>query len=345
MASKAVLCLRGLTVLTRGAFWGSVVEGQESRSGKSAMGKEDMSKKSVRGNAAGENERRVKRRGVGKSESVGRKGRARRIDRTPKAARLILLPLLALALALVVEWFNRWLSLANLNAFLIARPHFFLYNALIILTSLSVSELFRSRRAVLSMVSVLWVVLGFVQFLVIKYRTQPFCSVDILMLKDAFSLINIYFAWPQIIAMFGGGALVLAMVIWLFVKLPRRAKFGHWRPLALFLGLVVVSVELGSLGTRAEMLPHRFDNLVDAYNEYGFPVVFTFTFGQQGISRPEAYSGETVAEILKDIDAEPQDNGAVVYPTFDEDDNIAHPNIVFVQLESFFDVNTIIGGA
>ena len=282
------------------------------------------------------------REGKTRGKSVVRK---RRIDRTPKAARLMLLPMIALALTLVVEWCNRWLSIDMVNLFMLSRPHYFLYNALIILTTLSVSELFRRRRAVLATVSLIWLVLGLVQFLVVKYRTQPFCSVDILMLKDAFSLINIYFTWPQIIAMFGGGALVLAFAVWLFLKLPKREKFSRWRPLALFLGLVVLSVGLVSWGTRMELFPTRFESLVDAYHDYGFAACFTFTFGQRGISRPSDYSGETVAEVLKNIDEEPDaESDAIVYPTFGEDDNLAHPNIVFVQLESFFDVNTIIGG-
>ena len=46
---------------------------------------------------------------------------------------------------------------------------------------------------VLVIMSIVWLVLGVVQYIVIKDRTQPFCSVDILMLKDAFSLITIYY--------------------------------------------------------------------------------------------------------------------------------------------------------
>ena len=89
------------------------------------------------------------------------------------------------------------------------------------------------------------------------------------------------------------------------------------------------------------MFPQHIDNLIDAYGEYGFVTCFTFTFGRQGISRPEEYSAETVAEILTDIEEEPAGD-ELVYPVFGADDNLSHPNIVFVQLESFFDVNTIV---
>ena len=127
--------------------------------------------------------------------------------------RVIFLPVLALLLTLVVELFNRSLSLPALVSFIAARPLYFLYNALIVLTSLVFSELFRRRKAVLTTTSIVWLVLGVVQYIVIKDRTQPFCSVDILMLKDAFSLITIYYTWPQIILMFGSGFAVICLVM------------------------------------------------------------------------------------------------------------------------------------
>ena len=220
-------------------------------------------------------------------------------------SRLIFLPVLALFLTMVLELCNRGLSVARLFQFITQRPGYFLYNALIVLTTLVFSELFRRRQAVLATTAILWVVLGIVQYIVIKDRTQPFCSVDILMIKDAFSLITIYYTWPQIILMFAGGFGAILLIIALFSRMKRRAR-------------------------------------VNLYNDYGFATCFVFTFGQQGISRPQDYSSDTVTGILDEISEE--DTAELVYPRFDEEDNLTHPNIVFVQLESFFDVGTIKGG-
>ena len=266
-----------------------------------------------------------------------------RFDTTPLRVRMLMLPLLALGLTLFVELCNRGLSLPRLGAFVFGHPLLFLYNALIVLTTLSLSELFKRRKAVLTTASLLWVVMGLVQFLVVKNRTQPFCSVDILMLKDAFSLITIYFTWPQIIAMFLGGFLVVAAIVMVFAKLRKRESRRLHVALVGFIGLVALCVMLAAACTSAGVFPQRFDSLVDAYNDYGFATCFALTFGQQGISRPQEYAPETVAEILEDLTEEPEQT-ALKYPTFDEDDNLTHPNIVYVQLESFFDVNTVIGG-
>ena len=255
--------------------------------------------------------------------------------------RLILLPLLALGLALVVEWLNRGLSPARLFQFIGQQPLAFVFSVLVILTSLTFSELFKPRRAVLLTTAILWLVLGIVEYMVIKERTQPFCSVDILMIKDAFSLITVYYTWTKIIIIFTSSFLAIVLVIMMFARMKRRKRYNFPVSLAAFVGFVLLTVMVAALGVRGGALPTKFDSLVDAYGDYGFVTCFTFTFGRQGIARPDEYSAETVAEILTDIQDEP-DGEELVYPVFGAKDNLTHPNIVFVQLESFFDVNTIV---
>lgn len=259
-------------------------------------------------------------------------------ETTNPQVRLIQLPVMAIALALVVELCNRGLDVRRLFDFVTTRPLMFLYNALIVLTTLIFSELFKRRRAVLCTTCILWIILGIVQYMVIKERTQPFCSVDILMLKDAVSLMTIYYSTTRIILMFVAGFAVIVFEVLLFSRTRRRKRVNRAASALTFVGFVLLCAMISALSIRAELLPRRFDNMVDAYNDYGFPVCFTFTFGQQGISKPETYSSETMAEIIRDID----DDDEMAYPVFDETDNLAQPNILFVQLESFFDVNTII---
>ena len=264
-----------------------------------------------------------------------------RYDNANPYARLIQLPVLALMLTLAVEFLNRGMNLNRLFGYIAERPVMFLYNVLITLTTLVFSELFKRRRAVLDTICLLWLALGVVQYMVIKERTQPFCSVDILMLKDAFSLMTIYYSLTKIIVLFTSGFAAIALVVLLFAKMPYRKRFNRTASMIIFAGLALSCVMCSALFIHAGLLPRRFDNMVDAYNDYGFATCFTLTFGQQGISKPDSYSTETVAEIMRDIEGEA--DGELTYPVFSESDNLTQPNIVFLQLESFFDVNTIIG--
>ena len=254
-------------------------------------------------------------------------------DRSDPRLRLVALPLLALLLTAAVELMNRGLSPERLWAFIARRPLYFLYNALIVLTTLAFSELFRRRRALLTTLSLLWLTLGAVQYLVVKYRAQPFSSVDVLMMKDALSLMTMYFTGPQILLMFGAGFGLIAAIALMFRHMKRRRRLNLAASLLLFSGLVLLCFIFAAAGIQTGALPRRFEALADACAEDGFPYCFCATFGQQGLSRPGDYSAEAVAAILKDIG-----------PAFSEADSPARPNVIFLQLESFFDVNTILGG-
>ncbi len=161
------------------------------------------------------------------------------------------------------------------------------------------------------------------------------------MLKDAFSLITVYFSWPQIIMMFAAGFLLVFLVVMLFARMKRRERFNFPMSVVTFCGFVLTCFCVCALGMRYGLFPQRFDSLVDAYNDYGFATCFTFTFGQREYPGRMNILRSALAEILEDIDDETED---LTYPVFDETDNLARPNIIFLQLESFFDVNTIISG-
>ena len=279
-----------------------------------------------------------------KKSAAGEK--RRRYEHVPGRVRMIELPVLALLLALIVESLSR-ASVAKMFAYVAQHPLYFLYNALIILTSLTFSELFKHRRSALFTLCVTWIGLGAAAFMVVRERTQPFTSMDVLMLKDAVTLTTVYYTWPQIILMCGAVFLAVAAAIWVITRLPRRRHVNYTASITAVAGLVILSFCLCTLGVSFGYFPRHFEDLVDCYNQYGFATCFTFTFGEMGVSKPDAYSTETVTGIVDEIvDADAVQPTATPGPhVFDDDDNLAQPNIIIVQLESLFDVNTILVSA
>lgn len=266
------------------------------------------------------------------------------LDTASGRKRIVYLPVLALLLTLIVEGFNQG-GPGPLVDFIVTHPLYFLYNVLIVLTTLVFSELFKRRKAVLYTTGVIWIALGVGAFMVSRERTQPFTSMDLLMLKDAITLTTVYYTWPQIILMYGSIFAAILLVIWMITKLPRRKRVNYTVSLSVFCGFLTLSVLLCTLGVYFGSFPRYYDNLVDAYDEYGFATVFTFTFGDMGVEKPSDYSDETVTGIVEEIDSaeSPEATAAPGPHIFGEADDLARPNILFVQLESFFDVNTIIG--
>ena len=269
------------------------------------------------------------------SKKKGEAAKNTRVDTASAKSRVILLPLLALALSLVVEGLNR-ASVAKLFRFITERPVYFLYNYLIILTSLTFSELFKRRKSVLYTVCVAWIALGIAEFMVAKERTQPFTSMDVLMLKDAITLTTIYYTWPQIILMYGSIFLAAVLLIYIVTRLPRRRQVNYTLALSSFCGFLTLCFCSYALGVHFGAFPRYFDNLVDAYDQYGFAACFTATLGNMGVSKPSDYSTEIVTGIVEEIDEETPH-------VFSSEDNLDHPNVIYLQLESLFDVNTVIG--
>ncbi|MBQ8972716.1 MAG: hypothetical protein IJ074_06515, partial [Clostridia bacterium] len=176
-----------------------------------------------------------------RQRKTSRREHRRKYDRTPFIRRAVLLPLLALALTVYVESCSRG-SVVRAVQYAGASPLYFLYNALLILTTLSVSELFKKRRSALFFLTVVWIGLGIAAREVVKARTQPFTSMDILVIKDAITLTTVYYTWPQIIAMYGGIFLAVVLVIWVLTRLPRQRRVHYWRSGSIVAGLVLVCV-------------------------------------------------------------------------------------------------------
>lgn len=274
-------------------------------------------------------------------EQKQRKARRTKYDRRPGWRRALELMLVALAVALIVEGFNQGTPERMLR-YLTERTPYFALNWLVILTTLTVTELIKHRRALMCTLSVAWCVLGFANYMVCHNRTQPLVSGDLILTREIIGMTPLYFSWFEIILMFAGAVAVILGVIWMFSRTARARRVNYAFAAGSIAVMTCLTICLGTLGVSFGFIPETFGDRVNAYRDYGFATCFTFKFGSYGISKPAAYSTEVVEGILDEIDT-PQATAAPVAARFDEEDDLNRPNIVFVQLESFFDVDTVIG--
>ena len=91
-------------------------------------------------------------------------------------------------------------------------------------------------------------------------------------------------------------------------------------------GATIVLTMTGILGT-------RFGNLGQSYRKYGFAYCFSTSVVNRGISKSDEYSQEYIDSLKQMIDG----NDKNVSNTEDT------PNIIFLQLESFFDPKLVKG--
>ncbi|MDD2282168.1 MAG: LTA synthase family protein, partial [Eubacteriales bacterium] len=98
---------------------------------------------------------------------------------------------ISMLLNLLVEIFSRR-SIAAGFEFLLANPLLFLYNAAIILLTLSVSLACKRRYFTMIIVSVIWLGLGVANCVLLGFRTTPLAAIDFQILKSVDSIISMY---------------------------------------------------------------------------------------------------------------------------------------------------------
>jgi len=261
-------------------------------------------------------------------------------DESGLLRRMLDLCVLTLIVTLIVETFNQG-SIVKMAGYLTGHTIYFAFNCLVVFATLSLTELFRPRRALALTLSTLWVILGFANYLVCRDRTQPLVSGDLIFTREILGLTTRYFGWPLIIACFILCLLIIFGLVTLFARMPKRPRINYTRAVGGVLSVMCCVFFTCILSVKAGLIPVHFGDRVTAYHDYGFTTCFSFTFGKKGVDEPEIYSDETVTQILDEIE-EPKPT-PVPLKRFSADDNLSRPNILFVQLESFMDMDDIEG--
>ena len=242
--------------------------------------------------------------------------------------------LLSFFLNLVLESLCRRSPLGGVR-FLAGAPLQFLYGTGIILLTVSLAGLVRRRQFAVLLISILWIGLGIVECVIKGFRITPLTAVDFRIIFSVFSILHIYLNVFQIILIVFSVLAVLAGLVLAFRKLPKAPPVDYPRA-----GIGCIAAGLFVWGTTVlfsstGLLPSQFENLGEAYDTYGFAYCFSTSLFDRGISEPDSYSPEEVDTVVDELE----------YTTAAPEPAAAHvkPNIVVVQLESFFDVHALRG--
>ena len=238
----------------------------------------------------------------------------------------------AVILNLIVEILSRH-SLIEAAVHLFTKPLSFLCNTLIILLTLTISLFFKRRVFVMAVVSALWALLGIANAVILIFRTTPLNPVDFQIMQTAIQVVNYYLDAIHFVLI----GLLLATIAGASILLWRKApKFrpNLTKTMPMFLAILVITYLANSIAVKTTAADGGFTNLVDAYDRYGFAFCFAQGIFNEGIDEPEDYSPELVKSVTDVLQTKP-----------DTPQNELLPNIIFVQLESFFDPQTLSGVA
>lgn len=291
---------------------------------------------------------------------------------------------LSVVLQLLVDSFSRE-SLFSAFGAMFTHPLIFLYNVLIIAITLAPALFFAHRYAFYITVSLLWVIIGVTDFILLQFRTTPFTFVDITMIRSAINIWNHYLTTWQLVLI---AVLLIGVIIgcvFLFRKIKKTDKLPFLRMASILLIMIAGSIVATDVGVRFHILARNFGNIADAYHTYGLPYCFMSGIFNTGISKPKKYSDEYVQQLMDAIEngtlvnsaditvapaptGQPEPTSAVapgdIPGSTDTPDKNPEttpteepqppteipvrthsdtPNILFLQLESFFDPTSIVG--
>lgn len=239
--------------------------------------------------------------------------------------------IIAFFLEFLLEVFGRR-SFIKAYDFMLDSPIVFFYNINIIFFTLLFALLPKRRIFGVLVISMLWIIMGFVNFVVLGFRVTPFAAIDFLMVKDTFSMRNVYFKpWQQALIVVGV-VLIILLFVYLFRKLPKYEGRRHIKSL-MCLCIIMWAVVMGftNFAVKHNIISDDFANLHEAYTDYGFAYCFTNSIIDNGIEKPNEYNEDTVLALKRVLD-----NEKVIGES-------KTPNIIIIQLESFFDPNYIEG--
>lgn len=227
--------------------------------------------------------------------------------------------------------------------FMANSPFTFFYNALIIFATFSVACLFRRRTFVCLIVSIIWLSIGITNGVILSFRMTPFTMTDLSLFDAALKVISSYMSLGRIVLIAVTAVALVVTLVVVFISTPKnKVKINYKKNITAVLLILMMTTGVTEVAIAHSWVSVVFGNLNYAYRDYGVPYCFINTWLNTGISKPPIYSKEEILGIYN-----PSELGGELIASSNnkiKKDYISRkPNIVMVQLESFFDPTTMNG--
>lgn len=123
----------------------------------------------------------------------------------------------------------------------------------------------------------------------------------------------------------GSSCGIIGIFVWVWIKGPKfQGKIRWYLNVPLIALVIVLFTGATNLALAKRVLSSYFVNIAFAYQDYGYPYCLAVTLFDTGISEPNGYS----EQLVKQIETSEGEQ---------KEDDTVKPNIIFLQLESFFD--------
>ena len=247
-----------------------------------------------------------------------------------------ILILVSLLLAFVVDSISRGSISESIN-FISNKGITFLFNALIILLTLSITLLTKRKIFYYSVISAIWIIAATGNKIVLNLRGTPLTGSDLKLIKSGLKLINNYMSKEEILAILAVLFFILILLVFIFIFAPKtKFKINYFLSIGLIFVIFILYKGCNSLALSSSIISNNFWDLDAVYKENGFTYCFSTTLLNNGVSQPENYSQDSIESIVYSLeDSKTTANALSSDIAYSSDEKL--PNIIMIQLESFFD--------
>lgn len=250
---------------------------------------------------------------------------------------LLILSVVSLLLTFVVDSISRGSISQSLN-FISSKGNTFLFNALIIFLTLSITLLFKKKTFSYCLISFIWIIAAIGNNVLINLRGTPLTGSDLKLIKSGLTLINNYMSKKEIVAILTVLFFILLMLIFIFIFAPKtKFKINYFLSLGI-IALIFISFKgINGLAMKSSIISDNFWDLDAVYKENGFIYCFSKTLVNNGVSSPDVYTENSIESIVYSLEyyETASANDISLVTSYSTDEKL--PNIIMLQLESFFD--------
>ncbi|MBO5040264.1 MAG: sulfatase-like hydrolase/transferase [Clostridia bacterium] len=242
---------------------------------------------------------------------------------------VLLIVVLSYCLTFLTEILGRH-SCWGALVFEFTKPIMFLTNMSIIALTLSIALLSKKRTYWLCVISLIWFGLGITNFVMLFNRITPFNAMDFLLMTSVLPILPVYIGWVGLIL---AGIVLFAVIVavivaWFKVK---KSKVNYTQAAAAILSCIILTTAFVGGGALSGSIPAHFSSLPRAYDAHGFALCFSISIFDRGVSKPRNYD-KNIDDIVDFVKGDDTDGFTQPEKT---------PNIIFVQLESFYDLKLL----
>lgn len=267
---------------------------------------------------------------------------------------VVLFALYTLILVFIMELFSRG-SIEATYSFFRHSFKIFLYNSLIVAATLSPCFLFKRRLFAFSIVSLIWIILGIANNMILTFRGTPLTFSDFGMIKSAIELSDQYLPKNVMILIASSLIALIFILSFIFIKC-KRVKIKYIKNIS-FIALFLMTVPMMlNYGIKSNILTTNFWDVKGVYATYGFSYSFLNSAINTGVKKPDGYSKDTISDIKDELALLAAENSTALSvnssaENLDIDDvsvassenenstSSVKPNIILIQLESFINPN------